>query len=231
MPIWGPANAGATYVWKVRPRQQTGYYTTFFWSDSNSFLWKSGSPDTYYGAHPYPQTASAQGTTHWWEIASDFGGDYVNTRAGSRKTVVKDVWYTQALRVTYNANGTKTLVFYTALPSVQPGDVVEAIVPANFGNVNPPSPAITFGDAPWYPGFQHERLSGVLRGIKIFNKVMSEPDMLSEASADAIVTSQGLANVWYMNINPTPTDITDKSGRGNNPVWAQSANRATLWTE
>jgi hypothetical protein len=231
LPMWGPNNAGTTYIWKIRPRQQTGYYVTFWWSNNGSFLWDGGSPNSYYGAHPYPQNSNASGTTHWWEIATDFGGDTTLTRAGVRKAVVQDGWYTQALRVTYNPSGTKTLVFFTALPSTAPADVIETTVPARFGNLLPPAPALTFGDSPWWAGFQHERLSGVLRGIKVFNKVLSEADVLLEAASDAVATAEGRINIWYLNINPTPTDISDKSGRGNNPVWAEPTNRAALWTE
>lgn len=231
LPIWGPGNAGATYVWRIKPRQQSGYYVTFWWSNNGSFLWNGGSPNSYYGAHPYPQSASKTGTTHWWEVASNYGGDETVTRAGTKKTVVQDVWYTQALRVTYNGDGTKTLVFYIALPSTASADVIEETVPAGYGNVNPPSPALTFGDSPWWVSFQHERLSGVLRGIKIFNKVLNESDTLAEAAADSVVTAAGAANVWYMNINPTPDDISDKSGAGHHPAWADPGNRALLWTE
>jgi hypothetical protein len=231
LPIWGPNNAGATYIWQVRPRQQTGYYATFWWSNNGDFLWEGGSPNSYYGAHPYPQSANDSGTTHWWEVATSFGGDRTDTLAGTKKTVVKDVWYTQALRVTYNADGTKTMVFYTSLPSVAKADVIEAKVVAGYGNVNPPKPALTFGDSPWWASFQHERLSGVLRGIKIFNKVLSESDTLAEAQSDQLSTAAGAANVWYMNINPTPSDISDKSGRGNHPSWADPANKAGLWTQ
>jgi hypothetical protein len=231
LPIWGPANAGATYVWQVRPRQQTGYYVTFWWSNNGSFLWNGGSPNSYYGAHPYPQAGNSSGTSHWWEIATSFGGDATTTLAGSRKTVAQNTWYSQALRVQYNPNGTKTLTFYTALPSTAPADVIETTVPANFGNVDPPNPAITFGDSPWWASFQHERLSGVLRGVKIFNKLLSETDTLSEAASDSLASPDGRANVWYANPNPTPSDISDKSGRNNNPTWADPNNRASLWTE
>ena len=231
LPIWGSGNGGTTYIWRVKPRQQTGYYVTFWWSQNGSFLWDSGSPNSYYGGHPYPQSANASGSSHWWEIATDSGGDYTNTRAGSQKAVVKDQWYTQALRVTYNANGTKTLVFYTALPSVAADDVIERTVSSGYGNKNPPSPALTFGDSPWYAEFQHERLSGVLRGIKIFNNVLSESDMLAEAASDSLATSPGIANIWYMNINPTPSDISDKSGKGHHPAWADPSNKASLWTQ
>lgn len=231
LPIWGPSGVGATYIWKYRPRQQAGYYVTFWWSNNGSFLWNSGSPNSYYGAHPYPTTSNNTGTSHVWEIATDYGGDFGTTRAGSSKSVVKGQWYTQALRVTRNANGTKTLVFYTALPSVASADVIEHTLPAGYGEIDPPSPALTFGDSPWYPGFQHERLSGVLRGIKIFNKVLSEADMLAEAASDTLVTNAGQANIWYLNINPTPDDIRDKSGAGHHPAWADPNNRASPWSE
>jgi hypothetical protein len=232
LPIWGPGGAGATYIWKYRPRQQAGYYVTFWWTTGiDDFLWDGGSPNTYYGAHPYPQGGGTGTTAHFWEIATGYGGDYVATRTGSAKTVVKDQWYSQALRVTRNANGTKTLVFYTALPSVANADVIQTTVPAAYGEINPPSPALTFGDSPWYASFQHERLSGLLRGIKIFNKVLSESDMLAEAAADTLVTNEGQTNIWYMNINPTPSDISDKSGAGHHPVWVDPSNRASLWSE
>jgi hypothetical protein len=231
LPIWGPNGAGATYLWRVKLRQQTGYYVTMWWSNNGSFLWDSGSPNSYYGGHPYPQVANSTGTTHWWEVATDGGGDFTVTRAGNKKAVVKDTWFTQALRVTPNANGTKTIVFYTALPSTAAQDMIEWTVSAGYGTKNPPNPALTFGDSPWWASYQHERLSGILRGIKIFNKSLSESDLLSESASDALVTSDGISNVWYMNINPTPSDISDKSGRGNHPAWADPANKASLWTE
>jgi hypothetical protein len=53
-------------------------------------------------------------------------------------------------------------------------------------------------------------------------------DLLTEASTP-LSTSQGAANIWYLNMNPTPTDIVDKSGKGHHPAWATSA-RPSLWT-
>ncbi len=231
LPMWGPNGEGTTFMWNYRPRQQTGYYVTFWWSNNGSFLWDGGSPNSYYGGHPYPTVGNASGTEHNWEIATDYGGDIMTTRAGGPKPVVKDVWYSQALRVTRNGDGTKTLVFYTALPSVADGDVIEANVVAAYGETSPPEPAVTFGDSPWYPSFQHERLSGVVRGIKIFDKVLSEADTLAEAASESLVTADGQARIWYLNINPTPDDISDKSGKGHHPVWADPTATAALWTE
>jgi hypothetical protein len=230
MPIWGPNDQGATYMWKYRPRQQTGYYVTFWWSNNGNFLWDGGSPNSYIGGHPYPTVGNSTGTDHNWEIATDYGGDYMTTRAGGPKPVVKDVWYTQALRATKNPDGTKTITFYTELPSVADEDVIEVSVVAAYGETVPPAPAITFGDSPWYADFQHERLSGVVRGIKIFDKVLTEADTLAEAADDAIVTAEGASHIWYMNINPRPDDISDKSGKGHHPAWAEPGNIAALWT-
>jgi hypothetical protein len=40
-----------------------------------------------------------------------------------------------------------------------------------------------------------------------------------------------MANIWYMNIDPTPSDISDKSGKGHHPVWADPDNTASLWPQ
>lgn len=229
LPLWGPSNRGVTYVWKVLPRQQAGYYTTFFWAHNGSFEWNGGVPSSYYGAHPYPSSQSSSGTVHQWEISVD-AGDIRTTGAGSMKTVAKDQWYSQALRVVVNSGGTKTLTFYTSLPSLAPADVITYTVGANYGSKLPPAPALTWGDNPWWRDYGHERLNGVLRGIKIFNSVLSESDTVTEAMSDQLVTAVGLANVWYMNINPTPDDIGDKSGRANDPTWT-STTRPGLWQQ
>ena len=43
-------------------------------------------------------------------------------------------------------------------------------------------------------------------------------------------TPAGSASIWYLNLDPTPTDISDKSGRGNNPDWVGTG-RPGLWSE
>lgn len=233
LPIWGTgsgaARTGATYIWKYRPRQQTGYYTTMWWSNNGSFLWDGGgsNTNTYYGGHPYPQNSANTGTTHWWEVAGgDSGSDQLLTLAGTNRVVVKDVWHTQAIRVIVNGDGSKTIRFYLDLPNLANNDIIQKGVLSTWGETNPPNPALTFGDSPWYASFQHERMSGIFRGLKIFNRSLSEAEMLTEAGADPVVTS----NIWYANPNPTPDDITDKSGQGHDFTWADTGNKATLWT-
>jgi hypothetical protein len=44
-----------------------------------------------------------------------------------------------------------------------------------------------------------------------------------------VSTSAGSSSIWYLNVNPTPTDISDKSGRGHQPAWV-GPERPLLWT-
>lgn len=227
LPIWGPSNQGVTYIWRCNYRQQSSYYTAFFWGNYGNYIWDGGGANTYYGAHPYPINPP-NGNTHNWEISVQWI-DHQNTRAGNTKQVVYQQWFTQALRVTRNLNGSKTLIFYTNLPSTANADVLEFTTVADFGNTNPPNPALTWGDSPWEHSPGQERLSGILRGIKIFNRVLSEPDTVAESQNNALVTAAGQANIWWMKINPRPDDLLCDAGTGRNPVWATSA-RPTLWT-
>ncbi len=213
----------ATYIWKCKPRQQNGYYTAFFWGNDDgqgtlsTFLWtSSGGADTYYGAHPYPDNPP-NGSTHKWEISVE-QDDFVNG------TVVYDRWYTQALRVWADANG-KHHEFYWDLPNTDSSHMVTRTSPPSWGNTNPPSPALTWGDAPWNPG--KEVWNGIIRGIQIYSTNLSVADILKEANAP-VSTAAGAANVWYLNVNPTPTDISDKSGNGHNPAWV-GPERPMLW--
>jgi hypothetical protein len=98
--------------------------------------------------------------------------------------------------------------------------------PASYGNINPPAPALTFGDAPWRPG--EEVWNGILRGIQIYSGPLTLEEMLNEANTP-LSTQAGASAIWYLNSNPTPSDISDKSGRGHNPVWVGSE-RPTLYT-
>ena len=235
LPLWGPGSGasrlGVTYIWRLKTRQQTGYYCTFWWSNNGSFLWDGGGSNTYYGPHPYPQNGNNTGTTHWWEIAGmGSGADWTDTLAGAKKTVVHDTWYTQALRITINGDGSKTARFYTSLPSVANADVIAGTAAAGWGESNPPSPALTFGDSPWYATFQHERMSADLAWMKIFAADLGETDMLTEATdGSAIKTAAGASAVWYHKRGfLTVDDLTCNAGTGRAFSWADASNKATL---
>jgi hypothetical protein len=202
----------ATYIWRVKPRSKNGYFTTFFWGNDGNFWWDSGAPNTYYGAHPYPQPPP-NGGNQLWEIAVD-AGDYVSPPI----PIAWETWHTQALRVWADSSG-KHHEFYVSLPNTSASATISVNINANYGNKLPPSPALTFGDAPWAPG--NEVLNGVLRGIQIYSGKLSVAEVLSEASTP-LSTANGASKIWYLNMNPTPTDISDKSGKGHHPSWVGS---------
>src|SRR5262249_8390967 len=188
LPIYGPGGNGVTYIWRAYPRQQNGYYTAFFWGNDGEFWWDGGIPNTFYGAHPYPDVpGNLVGSTHKWEIAVE-GNDFVNG------VVVYNRWYTQAFRAWSDGSG-KHHEFYWDLPNTDASHVVIRISSSGYGNKNPPSPALTWGDAPWNPG--NEVWDGVLRGFQIYNSKLSLNDIQSEVNAP-LSTSAGSASIWYL---------------------------------
>ena len=216
----------ATYIWRVKLRQQNGYYTTFFWGNDDgqgtldTFLWGSpyGDPDSYYGAHPYP-SPPPNGSVHKWEISA-YGLDTT-----SPDFVQYGRWYQQALVVWQEGNVARH-EFYYDLPDTSKKVSYSTPGFSNYGAALPPSPALTFGDAPW--NLSQERLSGILRGIQIYDVKLSLADIQAEIAAPQS-TAAGSSGIWYLNLNPTPSDIADKSGNNHNPQWVGSG-RPQLWS-
>ena len=196
-----------TVIWRAKPHRKTGYYTTFFWGNDGVFQWKEGKPDSYWGAHPYPDTGANDFDTHHWEIATDFGGDVVDTLAGTRKKLVIGLWFTQGFRAWRSLTGRKIHRFYIDLPSLSPDSIIEARIDSSFGNVDPPNPALVWGGAPWGRAYDNdETYRGLIRGIQIYNKALTEEDMLQEARAP-LSTEAGRESIWYMKLNPTVEDM------------------------
>lgn len=229
LPIWGPSNAGVTYIWEVEFRNPShiGYFTTFFWGNKGSFLWDSGSPNTYYGAHPYPEVDGSTGKRHNWEISIE-GGDRVNTIAGGPRLLVPGKRWRQALRVD---GSTKECRFYIDLPNVGDNDIITYTPAAGYGNTNPPTPAVYFGDAPWSPG--NERLNGTLGPVKIIATLLSESDTIAESNdMTRLVTSNAQSNNWWSKKSfDTVDSLTDDYGSGRSFAW-ETASKATrvLWS-
>ncbi len=230
LPFAGPGGAGVTYLWRVNQRAQTGYYVTLWWSQGDGGFTPSAQ---YVGGHPYPKVANNTGTTHRWEIAAPAGGDYFDTRAGSgtSKDVVYDVWRTQALRVVRNGNGSKTYTFYSDLPSLAPIDVLEwtSGTGGDIAEEVPPSPKITIGDSPWYPSYQHERLSGLFGELIIEAAARTEAEIVEQAANPKALTAAFTANVWYFKPGwRSLDDLTCEAGTGRSLHWADPSSTATL---
>ena len=231
LPIWGKDRKGATYMWRYKPFQQNGYYVTFWWSEnSDLFTWHGGVSNTYYGGHPYP-VGGASGTEHNWEIAGmDTGADHIATLTGSPLPVVKEVWYTQALVIRINDDGSKTARFYIDIPNLEDSRIIEAIATADWGEIDPPHPAITFGDSPWWVSYQNERLSGILGPVKIFNASLSDAEILQEAAdMSELKTAAGMNAIWWgKNSFDNIDDLMCDYGTGRTFYWANQ-NKASLF--
>lgn len=213
----------ATYIWRVNPRHQNGYYTTFFWGPDGGFTARS-----YYGAHPYPDGGGSNTTTHKWEVSID-GGDDVIDLNGHPTAVNYGAWHTQALVVRRVDTDEIEASFYWNLPDTSKvirHTTLYSDYATSFGSRPYAGMALSFGDAPWSIG--NERLSGVLRGVQIYANALSVSDILAEANAP-LNTTAGAASIWYLNLNPTPADISDQSGKGHHPAWA-GPGRPGLWT-
>jgi hypothetical protein len=229
-----------TAIWKARYVQQTGYYAVT-WHTSNDGAWHASTYE--FGAHPYPTGGTPDsngqsldggangGTTHYYEIAGLGASDFIASPGpGSTFPVVKGVWVTQA-RTCEVING--TTLRHTFWPDIsQPTRFIRQEQPlANLAT--PTNPAFIFGCSPWTAsgGVNWETPGAVLRGFKLFSAALSIADITTEANSgvDSAVTSAGQTSVWYINENPTPTDVSDKSGAGHSPGWA-NGNRPLLYT-
>lgn len=195
----------ATYIWRAYPRQQQSYYTAFFWGNNGAFY----RANTYYGFHPYPDWHTAH--QHFWEIAAPPGEDFV-----SDEHVVFDRWYLQ-VAVCSVSGTTRVHEFYWDWPNT--ANVVRHSG-ARYGD--PPMPAVVVGDAPWNQG--HEVWDGVLRGFQFYDVALTHSEIAREIASPGSVRTP-----WYLNVNPTPDDVSDKSGNGHSPAWVGSE-RPSLWT-
>ncbi len=99
------------------------------------------------------------------------------------------------------------------------------------------NPRFLLGCSPWREGFggqgptsNDECPSGEFRHLKLFNAALALTDLVAEANSttNTPVTTAGMTSKWYSNLDPTPTDVSDKSGAGHSPTW-DNANRPTRW--
>lgn len=249
------ARAEHTAIWRYNPAQQTGYYA-LAWHSPNTGVWDDGAYSL--GTHPYPATdcvtntisgsegkettgSGGSGTTHCWEIAgAGEPKDWLlpgSLAGGTGYTVVKSKWYTQVRRSHLATSGECNGLYESLyIPDYDnhPTQVVrhcQASIGSDQG-----APAFYFGGSDWRNGIpsagqNDETSSGKLRGIQLYGVALSDADIAIEAAntnSNSPQTVAGILNVWYMNQNPIPSDVTDKSSAGHNPTWA-NASRPAQW--
>src|SRR5437867_2539597 len=199
----------ATYIWRAYPREQAGYYTSFFHANNNSFF---NNQLEYYGFHPYPEPPPPLVGIQKWEISVDGGKDITGD------PVVFNRWYLQVAVVSKDGFATHHTYFWD-----WPDTTTHKIRWAGVLYAAAPNPAIMVGDNPWNPG--EEVYDGVLRGFQFYDVALTPSEIAQEIAAPGSVRQP-----WYLNLNPTPTDISDKSGNGHHPAWV-GTERAALWKD
>jgi len=213
----------ATYVFRVLPflkdtEANPRYWTTFFWGNTSNndsagdqFSWNNGNPDSYYGAHPYP-SPPPMGTPQRWEVSVE-SADFLGPTPDWGR------WHTQVFRAWRENSSTTHHEFYFDWPNMS-SVITHTVNSATWGKTNPPIPRITMGQSAWLTYAGNEEFKGVIRGIQFYSGLLSLADAASEINAP-MSTANGRSLIWYLNLNPRPSDTADKKGVGtpHNPNW------------
>lgn len=210
----------ATYIMRVFPRAQSGYWSGLFWADLDfdTFDQFDFLTTAYYGMHPYPNPP--QTGTPRWEISAN-GADHLDNPSGADVVFgswpptapTGTGWYHHVVRTSPTGSVQR---FHVNWPNATPR--------IDYDDTDRPEPsnrAIIIGDAPWRRGL--ELYSGLMRGLQFYDAELSDADVNAEIASPGSVRTP-----WYLNLNPTPSDVQDKSGNGHHPVWVD-ANRPGLW--
>jgi len=230
--------------------QQTGYYACV-WNCHNDGTFHQ---DTYeVGFHPHPCTdgsvlgngqranaGGSTGTTHYFEIAGLGAQDYIATPGGSSLLVTKGVWLRQIWIVEAVGGNYRHTFYPDALGALGNADfsIVQEIATGTLTSSS--TPVFLLGCSPWTSsnfastgtGTTNNETPGcIMRNIGLFDTALSISDARTEAASTGVTaaSSGGSGHIWYINRNPTPSDITDKSAAGHTPSWA-NGNRPDLWT-
>ncbi len=250
-----------TAIWRYYPRQQNGYYAVGWHSPNDGpGGWDDGAYS--WGTHPYPVSPGSvnsegarsgsygSGDIHYWENAGvGVAEDWLTSPGGAGGLLVtKSQWYVQVRKCRIVPSGpdigltehifipdligNPSFVIRTFYHEPITGNPVPGIYPSGAGA----HPAFYIGASDWAASgsANDETVSGIIRGIQLYNDFLSDADHATEAANDSVnaaQTSAGQAALHYINQNPTPSDITDKKsgGTAHTPSW-RNANRPILYS-
>lgn len=251
--IWDSTNLldrlSHTAFWKIKFFQQTGFYAVA-WHSHNNGVFNNGTNGTYeFGTHPYPSDTGGvdgsgqntgsfgDGSIHYHEVAGLGAHDYLATGGSSSLLLVTGSELLQVRRC-YLSGGNYVHEFYPDLVG-NPSFVIRQNVATGNMDTGGGSAAFYIGCSDWRNGQggggagTNDETPGCtyIRCIGLFAGNLSNADCLTEANAGGnnAVTSNGQSLLWYMNKNPTHTDVSDKSPAGHSPRW-DSARRPTTFT-
>lgn len=221
-------------------------YRAWFWHSPNTGTWDSGAYS--YGTHPFPcgggyngsgystGGTGGSGTEQFFEIAGVTGPvDKIAVPMEPALECEDATWYAVARTCETISGGTE--IRHRFYPDVinAPGDYIEDTrTITGISGAAGSTPAFYLGASDWRQGLggggnptmTDEALGAVVRGIRLFDAALSITDIQAEIAAigsNTPASVAGAASVWYINDNPTPADVTDKSGEGHDPEWRLNA--------
>jgi len=248
-----------TIIWRHYFRGQTGYPAeTWNSPNGGAGAWDSGTHSCGMHGHPCDGTKDSDGqrlvgtggsgTVQYEEIAGmltarDFIASPSSPGPQSTFLCVSDVWRRKARIIVPNGSNTDHF-YYPDLENRPTEFIKQSLTTASIGSGGG-SPAFYFGASDWRSGLgsagstsNDETPGGVHRGYVAWtgSSAPTNPTHIAaiaacntDAQVLAYCAANGIATPHFLNMNPTPSDITDKSGNGNNPSWA-TGSRPTLWT-
>lgn len=230
-----------TVIWKSRMVAMNGFHGHFWFSD-----YVIPFPGNRYNAgfHPYPTDGSFNpatgestgglgdtGTTHYYEIAGLGTFDFIQGPGGPIQVIKDGRWVTHAFTIELSGD---TLI-HTFRPDLENDPTNFIQVNSSLSQMNAETrvnPFFALGGSVWQQDFpsagrNNETPGGVISFLRFFTGVLSQADQIAEATSTTLntpATAAGAASVFYINDEPVPTDVLDKSGQGNHPRW-DNANR------
>jgi hypothetical protein len=238
-----PSRTSCTLVWHQQVFEQTDYYGGLLFAPQTSSF--DGGRFTamfvQYGATGAFNSAgqrTAGAPSPIYEEIAGLGNGTSNDFIASPESIVGagnqesylvdfDVWVKKAVTIETIGGTTVRHTFYVDLEDTSKTIIQE--IPLSQIDLQGNDPGLYYGTPPWITGFNAgESAYGRARGFKFFSGVLDLEDILTEANTESNTpaTSAGLSSVYYTNINPTSTDVADKSGEGNDFTWT-TANRPT----
>ena len=241
-----------TAIWEWNSLPGSDGYRAQTWHSHNDGTWHAGTYE--FGAHPFPCDGSfdgagqatggtgGSGSARYFELAGVGALDHIANPMASSFAVNESspsggTIYRSARTVRVSGSN----LIHRVYPDIinNPSDYIEVIITTASLAAAGSTPAFYFGASDWRSGAvgagtNDETPGYMMRFLRLFDTALDASgtsDLVAEASVvnNSTVTSAGASSIWYSNISPTPTDITDKSPAGHDPSWA-NANRPTLWT-
>lgn len=232
-----PHKTSLVLAWEFyrQPPPGTEFYARW-WDLPNDTHPIGGMPAGYrfVGYHPFPSTPN---TNHVFEIAGLPSNDVVTLEGGGQMAVVKGQWYATAhFKEIINSGATLRHVYHPDLIGNPNARIVVDVAMSLVDAATISDPVLRLGGGNWTASggdtLNSEAINGLVRGIRMFDTsgtgTPTPAQMQAEAQAAWINGPSTLGGVWYINDNPTPTDVADKSGQGHNPAW-RTTPRPALW--